>query len=291
MVRKTALTLGLSLLLVTPFGAQAEVQNPGGYSKELKSEVEHLKKQELAKVVKEASLAVWETQRALVLLQKGQKEEALNLLKKVYSRLEKLEREYGLKSLPIDVEIEDISTVLDLKTAQEYNKRVKQLTAENDFVDARFILNLLRDEVDINTTYLPLDVYKKAIALATRLLEEGKVNPAVLVLESALSTLEIETTVVPKPPIRALVLVKLAEKIYKIDPSSALKLLEEAKEELKMTVALGYARSEEDLKPVEEALAQLEKAVKERLANAGEKFKETEEKLRRLKENLTVSHQ
>ena len=87
--------------------------------------------------------------------------------------MEKLEREYGLKSLPIDVEIEDISTVLDLKTAQEYNKRVKQLTAENDFVDARFILNLLRDEVDINTTYLPLDVYKKAIALATRLLEEG----------------------------------------------------------------------------------------------------------------------
>jgi tetratricopeptide (TPR) repeat protein len=291
MVRKGVLTLGLSLLLFTPLGARGEVQNSGGYSKELKSEVEHLKKQELAKVVKEATAAVWETQRALELLQKGKKEEALNLLKKVYSRLEKLEQEYGLKSLPIDVKIVDISTALDLKTAQEYNQRVKKLTAENDFVDARFILELLRDEVDIETTYLPLDIYKKAIALAIQLIEEGKDNPAILVLESALSTLEIETTVVPKPPIRALILVKIAEKIYKIDPKSALKLLEEAKEEIKMTVALGYARSEEDLKPVEKVMAELEKAVKERLANAGEKFKEMEQKLQELKENLTVSHQ
>ncbi|RTZ59863.1 MAG: hypothetical protein DSZ31_03140 [Gammaproteobacteria bacterium] len=290
MVKKTVLTIGLSLLLFSTFAGGTESKISRGYSQALKTTVDSLKNRELSKVIKDASVAVWETKRALSLLRKEKREEALTSLRRVYSLLEKLEGEYEIKRFPVDVKFVEFSTKLDLKQAQNYNRRVKKLTAENDFVSARFLLNLLRDEIDIVTTYLPLDVYKNAVDLAIKLVEDGKISSAVLVLESALSTLELETTVVPKPPLKAQAFINFAQKLYKIDPYSALKLVKKAKRELKMTVVLGYARSDKDLKGVMETLEELKKAIKERLANVNEKFEETKQKLQELRENLTVSH-
>ncbi|HIP86177.1 MAG TPA: YfdX family protein [Aquifex sp.] len=290
MVKKTALTIGLSLFLFTSFAGGTETQPTQGYSQALKTTVDQLKHLELSKIIKEASIAVWETKRVVDLLQKGDRDEALTALRRVYSLLEKLEREYGAKRFPVDMEFVEFSAKLDLEQAQSYNHRVKKLTEENDFVSARFLLNLLRDEIDIITTYLPLDVYKYAINLAIKLVENGKIKSAIMALESALSTLEVETAVVPKPPLKAQVLVNLAQKLYKIDPNSALKFVEKAQEEVKMAVALGYARSEKDLEPIIKTLTELRKAIKERLANVGEKFDETKQKLQELRKNLTVSY-
>jgi hypothetical protein len=135
-----------------------------------------LKKSELSKVVQDASRVFQETNKALLFLQRGQKEEASVILNRVASELDKLVNEYGLIRVPIDVRFVEFSGITDLDLAWKYNKQVKKLVAGNDFVDARPLLALLRNEIDVITTYMPLGLYRDAIKLAIKLLNEGKID-------------------------------------------------------------------------------------------------------------------
>jgi len=296
MLRKGFLALGLlaGVALATSNTTLQEAQNKNvtiqkGYKNALNEAVSKLKKEETAKIIQDAATALQETTQALLLLQKGKTNEALTLLKRVDALLQKLINQYGLVKLPVDVQFIEYNGITDLKLAQEYNKRVKELIANNDFVDGRFILALLRDEVDVITTYLPLGVYKQAIDLAINMLEKGKVQPALLALQSALGTLDVETVIVPKPILEAQILVQKAEEVYKVNPSLAKTLVGRAEYDLKLAVALGYLRSENDIKPLVEKLEELKKAITEHSANVGEKFQKAKEGLKEVRKESTIS--
>jgi len=281
-----------SLTFATDTG-NTKIQNPQGVQSQtaMSEAIGNLKKAELAKVVQEAAQVFQETNKALLLLQKGQTDEALVILNRVLASLDKLIGEYGLVKLPIDVRFIDFNGITDLKLAWNYNKQVKKLVAENDFVDARPILNLLRDEIDVITTYMPLGLYRDAIKLAIDLLKQGKVDSAILAIQSALNTLEIETVVFPKPILEAQVLVDRAEKIYKVNPEGAKTLIERAKYDLKLAVALGYIRSEDELKPLIEKLNEVEKAISANAVNTEQKIQEAKQKLQEVRKEATkVSH-
>ncbi len=273
--------------LNTAQGQAAKVQSK--QSSALSQAISQLKAQELAKVIQEAASALQETQQALLLLQKGKVQEALQLLQKVQVTLEQLIQKYGMVKLPVDVQFIEFNGVEDLELAMKYNKQVKKLVAENDFVDARILLALLRDEIDIVTTYLPLGLYKQAIDLAVKLLQAGQVQAAILAIQSALGTLEVETVIVPKPILEAQYLIAQAEKIYKVNPDLAMKLISRAEYDLRLSVALGYIRSLEDVKPLLEKLEELKKAIEAHAATVEEKFQEATKGMQKVRQEATTT--
>jgi tetratricopeptide (TPR) repeat protein len=250
-----------------------------------KEALKNLRQVELAKIIKEAAEVVQLTRQALLLLAQNQVEKALSVLQKAETLMAKLLKEYQVKRVPVDVAIIEFNGVTDLKVAQKLNKQVKELVSKNDFVDARFILALLRDEIDITTTYMPLAAYAEAIKFAKQLLQANKVQAAILVLQSALNTLEVETVIVPKPILEAQMLVSYAKQLFRVKPDIATKLLERAKYDIELAKALGYVSSEKDIEPLIEEINALEEAIKNGAATTEEQFNQLQQNIQKFKEN------
>jgi len=249
--------------------------------------VEKLKERETAKVIKQAAEVVRETRKAVELLKEGKGQKAEEILERIEGKLKLLIDKYGLKKLPLDVEVVVYTGVEDLKKAQEYNKRAKELIVKNDFVNGRLILNLLRDEVDVITTYIPLYVYKDAIDLASKMLKNGNAKSSLLALQSAINTLEVETEIIPKPILEAQYLLGEAQKIYKQNPERATAFIKQSEYNLKLAVALGYVSSPEELKTLLEKLENLKKAVETGAATTEEQFKKSKEAMERFRKENT----
>jgi len=290
-MRKLLLSAALFGLSVGAFAVPSEgaVQSAEQMMSTAKSEaVGKLKKEEKAKLVKEAIEVVAKTQEAIALIDAGKREEAIKLLSEVSQKLQELIDRYNLQRLPVDVAFIDFNGVNDLETAWRLNREVKKVVAANDFVDARFLLEVLRNEIVIQTTYLPLVLYKKGIDLALELLKEGNDEAAKMALTATLSTLEIESVIVPKPILEAQMLIADAEKIYEKDPEGALKLLKRAEYDLKLTVALGYLPDMKAVEPLLKKIEELKKAIKEKTATA-ETFKGVKEEMEKVREKATTT--
>ncbi len=292
MLKKTLLGTVLfatGLVSVPSLAYQVKQENVKETLKNAQNEaVKQLKTQKLAKIVKEAATVLQETQTAYLLLQQGKTKEALTLLQKVQKELQVLINKYGLKNLPANVSFIEFNGISDLNTAEKLNKQVKEFITKNDFVDARVILAVLRNEIDITTTYIPLKLYKEAIDLAVDMLQHGNQEAALMALQSALGTLVVETVVVPKPMLEAQYLIKKAEAIYQVNPKAALAYLKRAEYDIKLTKALGYISSEKDIKPLIEKIESLIKAIKEHAATTEEQFKEVKKEVEKTKEQATT---
>jgi len=253
--------------------------------------VKQLRVKKLAKVVKEAASVLQETQTAYLLLQQGKSKKALTILQKVQEQLKLLVDKHGLVNLPADVSFVEFNGISDLQTARNFNKKAKELVTHNNFVDARFVLALLRNEIDITTTYIPLKLYKEAIDLAVNLLQLGNKDAALSALQSALGTLIVETMIVPKPVLEAQFLIEKAGAIYQVNPTAALAYLKKAEYDIKLTKALGYISSQKDIEPLVEKIEKLMKAVREHAATTEEQFKEVKKEFEKTKEeSITKTH-
>jgi len=250
------------------------------------SAIGKLKLNQRAKLIGEAVKVVAETQKVLKLLKEGKTEEALKLLEKVDGQMAELVERYNLYKVPVDVTFVEFNGINDLKLAKRLNRAVKEAVNANNFVAARQLLVLLRNEIDVQTTYMPLALYKEAIDMALKFLREDRVQAAEYALQSALGTLEVEVTVIPKPILEAQMLIADAEKIYKKDPEGALKLLKKAEYDIKLTVALGYLPSEEAAKPLLEKIEKLMKSIENKKATA-ESFKGVKEEMKKLRREAT----
>ena len=282
-----ATTFGVNQL----FASQLKEENAKQTIQNAQSEaVQELRTKELTKIIKDAATVLQETQTAYLLLQQGKTENALTLLQKVQKELQVLVNKYGLINLPADVSFIEFNGISDLKKAEQLNKEVKSFVAKNDFVDARLILALLRNEIDITTTYIPLKLYKEAIDLTVNLLQSGNKDAALLALQSALGTLIVETVIVPKPILEAQYLIEKAEAIYQVNSKAAVSFLERAEYDVKLTKALGYISSEKDIASLVEKIESLMKAIKEHAATTAEQFKEVKKAVEKAKEEATTKN-
>jgi len=262
--------------------AQSLIESSG------KRSTEKVKAKELSKIIRKAVEVYAKGGEVLFLLTHNKVEEAKKALAELKKEIEELEKKYKgkLDRLPIDVVITEISGVTDIEEAEKLAKKAKEAVNKNDFITARFILNSLRDEIVIETVYLPLGLFKEAIELADKLLKEGKTEDAAAQLQVAMGLVEIETTIIPKPLAIAALLVEDASKVYKEKPKMAIKLLEEAKRQVKLAQVLGYVRTEEEIKPL---IAQIEKLEKEVSQKTGSReiFKNVFKSLEQFKEKAT----
>ncbi|CAH1479343.1 YfdX protein (plasmid) [Klebsiella pneumoniae] len=135
---------------------------------------------------------------------------------------------------------------------------------------ARHVLALLASEIVITVTSIPLASYPAAVKAVVPLIDQGKIEEAKAALQSALSTLVEERSVLPLPVLRAKLLLKRAEPLVEDGQRSEASnerletLLNEARQQLEMAELLGYGKRK-DFEPL---YAELKK-IKEKTGGGG----------------------
>ncbi len=233
----TALILS-SLLTSTALGTT--IKEKGRES--VQKKVSELKRERAALSFNQALEALSYTDRAILLLHQGKKEEALKLLSKAQKNIEKLIKLHPqLQLLPLSQQIVVMEYPGDLKEAEKEIEKAKELLNKGKVQDARLILTGLADEIDVITTYLPLAMYDQVVKLAQKYIKAGKIDEALDALSLIRGSLVIDEVAIPIPFIKATQYLKEAEKYQKSDKEKAIKLIEAAKRELQLAKALGYA--------------------------------------------------
>ncbi len=240
--------------------------------KEVQPQVQAAQKKAIGKkeseAVKEALDAVLATRAALEALDKGETKQALAHLEIANGKLALLLARYPeLGLIPVDSEAIVVDYKGDIKSIEEAVDEAEDLLDDGKVQAARAVLSPLASEIRFTTTNLPLAIYPDVMKQVAPLIEAGKIKEAKETLLEALSTLVITESVIPLPLLRAEAMVRKAADLAQgenPDREKILRLLGNAKYQLRLTRALGYGDVEKDYKPLYAQVKQLEKKVKAR---------------------------
>ncbi|WP_331774574.1 YfdX family protein [Sulfurospirillum sp. 1612] len=128
-------------------------------------------------------------------------------------------------------------SVKDIQASLQIAKKMLQ---ENHLQSVRELLAPLRDELDITTYYLPMDLYPDVTKIATKLLHKGKQKEALRELMMGLSMIEGRHTLMPLSLLDAQNSVLMASQLDKSHQKDALAWLDRATQSLQKTLLLGY---------------------------------------------------
>lgn len=242
-------------------------------------------------VIEEAVVALLETRKAVRALNEQKPDDALAALEKATGKLDLvLARDPSLALAPVDVAV----STYDLLTTPEAIKKAKE-EAEEALEDGKVqqvaeMLAVMKSEIVVSVTNIPLATYLKAIKAVAPLIDAGKNAEAKAALARALNTLLVTKHVIPLPIVRAGVMLKaadaLAEKADRDDSENEelANLLQNARYQLHMGKALGYG--DEDL--YEELLSQVDEVEKKTEAGKSGRgfFKKIEASISKAKESV-----
>ena len=263
-------------------------------------------------LIQEAVDALDETMAAIAAIEKGDKDAAIAALAVATGKLETVvAREPDLALAPVRIDHITYDVLGSVEAVRELGKQIEDLVDDGKFQEARPLLSGFASEVVIRTTSLPLATYPDAILSATALLDEGKTDEAMTVLNAALSTQVVTDTVVALPPLRAMAMIEKAKALLNDDGKAAndkaateandkaatedksatedadltaADYVEAARQELKIAEALGYGR-ESDFEDLHEALDELDRQI-EAQEDTGGIFDRIDDGFGRLKERL-----
>ena len=225
-------------------------------------------------VIQEAVDALHETNAAIAAIEKGDKDAAIAALALATGKLETvLAREPDLALAPVRVDHIIHDVVGSVEAVRGLGKQIADLVDDGKFQEARPLLSEFGSEVVIRTTSLPLATYPDAILAATALLDDGKTDEAMTVLNAALSTQVVTDMVIALPPLRAVAMIEKAKALLNDDGEAAndkaatedadltaADYVEAARQELEIAEALGYGR-ESDFEDLHEALDELDRQI------------------------------
>ena len=240
---------------------QPEVQ------KEMDSQAADKRKQ----VLDEAVSALALTKSALAALDEKESARALATLAEVTGKLELIvAREPTLALAPVDVRTIVHDLFANTETIEAMTDEALDALKHGEVQQARHVLALLASEIVITVTNIPLASYPAAVKAVVPLIDQGKIEEAKAALQSALSTLVEERSVLPLPVLRAKLLLKRAEPLVEDGQRSEASnerletLLNEARQQLEMAELLGYGKR----KDCEPLYAELKK-IKEKTGGGG----------------------
>ncbi len=191
-------------------------------------------------IVREAVSVMDGISRLVSVLQYGSLEDATALLDTLVKKTDEISQKYKIRKLPISVTVFLILGVEDPDTARKLVNEAKRYLKKNNIPAARDALNLLRNEIVVNTVVVPVDVLKHSLALTKSLLEKGRIKEAIDALNLMLSSVETVETVFPKPIFDAYYLMATVNEVQKEDKVLALELLKVVKRKLELAYVLGY---------------------------------------------------
>ncbi|MCS1301142.1 heat resistance protein YfdX2 [Escherichia coli] len=225
---------------------QPEVQ------KETDSQAADKRKQVLDEAVSALSL----TKSALAALDGKDTARALATLAEVTGKLELIvAREPTLALAGVDVRTIVHDLFANTETIEAMTDEALDALKHGEVQQARHVLALLASEIVITVTNIPLASYPAAVKAVVPLIDQGKIEEAKAALQSALSTLVEERSVLPLPVLRAKLLLKRAEPLVEDGQRSEASnerletLLNEARQQLEMAELLGYGKRE-DFEPL-----------------------------------------
>jgi hypothetical protein len=198
-----------------------------------------------------------------------------NILDSTYSMaIENLEEAIGkaevlttsrpdLGMIPLDVQITSRDLVADITVVKEIKKEAEYLTNKGYLQSARHLLNDLASELEISTPMLPMATYPDALSLSAKALKDNNPDEALILLNTALNTVIVETWYVPLPLIRAeRMLAEVSTLLEKGDKDKEVQtLLENAEYQIHFAEALGYGEQDKEFKELYSAIKQIKQEM------------------------------
>ncbi|UVT18510.1 MAG: YfdX family protein [Nitrospira sp.] len=273
-----ALTVGLitsalvSVCSSAPEKSLDHPQNKSGTNKPMTGAVKGQAEQEMSqqrkKILDEATSAIQETKKALKALEDKKSDDALKALERATGKLNiLLARDPHLALAPIDVAVTTHDLYATVDQIKAVRKQAENHLEKGEVQKARLLIRGLGSEIVISVTSLPLQTYPAAIAAVTPLIDKGNIEEAKEALQAALNTLVVSEHIMSLPLIRAEEKLAKAEELAQKDTrtdeesKTLAKLLEEAREQLKLSELLGYG-TKEDYKKFYAEIEQIEDKTK-----------------------------
>ena len=216
-------------------------------------------------LVADAMSALQETESALDSLAAGKSDDAIAALERATGKLEiVLAADPNLALAPVDVSASIHDVVATPEAVTELRQRAEAALDDGRLQDARHMIADLASEHVISVTSIPLATYPAAIKQAAALIHADKPDEAAAILQTAISTLVVEDTIIPLPLVRADSILDsarpLAEKPQRTpaenDPLR--RLLDAARRQIELAQALGYA-TKDDLRVLSDELKVIER--------------------------------
>ena len=228
--------------------------------------VKETRRVEEEKVLREAAEVYVALGEVVRLITNGRFEDALRGLESIQNKLEKLYKEEGVKYVPVRSLVYEFVGVDTLDDAVKLVEEARKAIEENDLIRARDILNILRNEIIIDTYVLPIGIFKEAVDLAVEFARLNDWVKALNAINMALESIKITQTIIPRPLLEAYYLVEEASRIYEERPEDAIEILAYARSRIELAKTLGYIRDEKAIKPILERIEKLEKDIKAKKA-------------------------
>jgi len=252
-----------------------------------KRSLEQVKKKEANTLVQDAVTIYNQTQNVILMLTHNQEKLAKNTLARISKELNELSMQLGNKEVPIGVTVYEVTGITNAKLAKKIIKKAKAAIEDNDLVLARELLEELRDEIVIDTKYLPINIFEQAIKLAQEFLKKGDTARAIDSLNIAIYSIDVQTTIIPKPLAEAAILVNDASTLYKNDRDTALKLLNAAEQKIYLARALGYIPKGTSVKELISKIEELKSSIESASSKSSEEFYKLNKTLNKAKEGIT----
>lgn len=240
------LAAGVALAADGDKPTQAEQKATAAVQSGVQDKVQDIAREKRDTLIEEAVDALAKTAQALAALDKGNSDESLKLLAEATGKLEIVVAAHpDLAVAPVAVEIEAYDVYADLPSIFEARRVATHYLVDGRIQNAREIIEPLRSEMIIRVTGIPLATYPDAIKAVVPLIKEGKAEEAKAALQTALSTLVVEETVVPLPILRAQLLIEQAAQLAenkrsKDEQANLTVFIDAAVYQLALAEALGY---------------------------------------------------
>jgi hypothetical protein len=222
----------------------------------------------------DAIAAIEETRNAINAIDQGNTQEALQALERATGKLDILLARYpelALVSVSTQITIIDLAP-RDFDLIEPIRDEAKRAVNEEDFPTGRALLHNLVSEIRTSTVNLPLETYPDAMKESARLLHQGRTDEARAVMQLALSTLVVTEQSRPIPLINALTELAAAMALAaqgqdqqnqdQQNRDQVLRLLEDARTQLKLARELGYARRDPEYKELDRAIRDIERQIR-----------------------------
>ncbi len=223
-----------------------------------------LQTKEFKNAPKEVLDGLQNTLEALRALQNGDDENAKDRLAqatKLFNKALKDDPKLGLVPITNSININEVQA--KPKDIKETIDLVKDLLADYRIQDARDILIPLKDDVEITTNFIPMEIYPIATKKALDTLDKGQKDAALEILVSGLSTVVTQKIRIPISLLKAEDLLIKASNIDKSKKKEAHQLLQDANEQLEKALLLGYTdRHSKEYKTITKEIEVIQKEIK-----------------------------
>lgn len=194
----------------------------------------------------------------------------------------------GFFPLDVNITVRDLVSGADAISAIGYE--ADKLTDKGYLQAARHLLKDLASEIEISTPMLPVATYPVALTEAAKLLNEDKPQEALIVLNTALSTVFVETKYIPLPILRAERMLEEVETLLDAeDKDTDINiLLDNIDYQIRFAEALGYGKRDKEFGELYNAIKDIRKEIKRE--NDGESVDQTKklrEKLNSFKKRIS----